>query len=303
MLPAFLLRAGVDWVRHLTEFANSNPYARCEQAIKVCDRLLSESYSSLETSLVEVASATAYWEEFFQAEDPLPDEKEWRDGLTKRSAQYENFEDWQQWFKKSYAKVYTDNNVWASLVMTSWATTHQYQLAYTEDSWDFEPSRSYLPTSTFWSLRPHLLVAMEVLKEFWITESKKFEDAGFAVVEERKQFLGRVECLGFDTKKYVVTWPAKTKLPAEELNLGALVADIILPVGDAWFRRPDSVIFAHDHLDVTSLLNRANYVLGSKLRLYELAAEIGMEKARQQVLAEGWLLEDAEKVALESAQA
>ena len=71
----------------------------------------------------------------------------------------------------------------------------------------------------------------------------------------------------------------------------------------AWFRRPDSVIFAHDHLDVTSLLNRANYVLGSKLRLYELAAEIGMEKARQQVLAEGWLLEDAEKVALESAQA
>jgi hypothetical protein len=300
MLPAFLLRAGVDWVRHHPEFANSNPYARCEQAIKVCERLLNDSYSSLEPALIEVATATCYWEEFFLADDPLNDEKEWRDGLTKRSVQYESFDAWQEWFKKSYAKVYSDNNIWASLVMTAWATTHQYQLFYTEDSWDFKPSRSYLPTSNFWSLCSHLQTATEVLKEFWASESKKFEEAGFTISQERTGFLGRVESLGFDTQRYMVYWPARTKLAPEELNLGDLVADIVAPVGDSWYRRPDSVIFAHDHLDVTSLLNRAGYVVGSKLRLYQLACEIGMDKARTQAQAEGWHVDekDAEEPVL-----
>jgi hypothetical protein len=80
------------------------------------------------------------------------------------------------------------------------------------------------------------------------------------------------------------------------LDLGAMVADLIAPVGDAWYRRPDSVIFAHDHLDVTALLNRASYVFGSRRRLYELAAEDGMTKARTQAQAEGWMVEDLDEL-------
>ncbi|MBK7837144.1 MAG: hypothetical protein IPJ49_05545 [Candidatus Obscuribacter sp.] len=62
-------------------------------------------------------------------------------------------------------------------------------------------------------------------------------------------------------------------------------------MGDSWYRRPDSVIFAHDHVDITSLLNRATYVFGSKRRLFELALDDEMPKAKLQAQAEGWLVE------------
>jgi hypothetical protein len=300
MLPAFLFRVGIDWVRHHKDFAASNPYARCEQTIKVCERLFDENIGDSSNRHLEVAVVCAYWEEFFNAEDPLGDEKEWRDGLSKRSVQYDNFDDWQDWFKSSYAKVYSENNIWTSLLMTAWASTHQYQLTYTEDSWDFLPSHSYLPTSQMWRLSPHLGTVTEVLREFWIEETKKWEETGFLIEDESTHFLGRVECLGFDTKRYMVTWPAKAhrgksesgSRTREELDVAALIADIIAPGGDSWYRRPDSVIFAHDHLDVTSLINRANYVFGSKRRLFELACSDDMNKAKIQAQAEGWLVED-----------
>jgi hypothetical protein len=77
-----------------------------------------------------------------------------------------------------------------------------------------------------------------------------------------------------------------------ELDIGALVSDIVTPVGDNWYRRPDSVIFAHDHVDVTSLINRAAYVFGSRRRVFELALDDDLQKARLQAQAEGWLVED-----------
>lgn len=294
MLPAFLIRTGIDWVRHNAEFASSNPYARCEQSIKICEKLWEESVGRSESSPLEVAVVTAYWEEFFHAEDPLQDEKEWRDGLTKRSGQYEEFDAWQEWFKKSYAKVYSDNNVWTSLLMSAWATTHQYQLAYSEDSWDFKPSRSYLPSSYMWRLKPHMETITEVLREFWIEERHRWEEAGFGIEDENIYYLGRVECLGFDLKRYMVSWPARAKMPKEEIDLGNMVADLIAPAGDSWYRRLDPVIFAHDHVDITSLINRASYVFGSRRRLFELAVEDGMGKAKLQAQAEGWLVEDLE---------
>lgn len=184
--------------------------------------------------------------------------------------------------------------------MTSWATTHQYQLVYTEDSWDFVPSRSYLPTSQMWRLSRHLDTVTEVLREFWIEESRRWEESGFLVQDESSHYLGRVECLGFDTRKYTVTWPSRSHIAKnggihkQVLDLGSLVADIVAPVGDNWYRRPDSVIFAHDHIDVTSLINRATYVFGSKRRVFELALEDDFDKARLQAQAEGWLVEELE---------
>lgn len=301
MLPAYLFRAGIDWVRHHKDYASSNPYARCEQAVRVCEKLFEENLCKADSKHLEVAVVCAYWEEFFHAEDPLQDEKEWRDGLTKRSGQYDSFEAWQEWFKTSYAKVFKENNIWTSLLMTAWANTHQYQLVYTEDSWDFLPSRSYLPTTQMWRLSPHLNTVTDVLKEFWLEEVKRWEESGFIVDDENTHFLGRVECLGFDTRRYMVTWPARAKHLAtegngagphrEDLDLGNTVADLIAPVGDSWYRRPDSVIFAHDHVDITSLLNRATYVFGSKRRLFELALDDDMPKAKLQAQAEGWLVE------------
>jgi hypothetical protein len=137
---------------------------------------------------------------------------------------------------------------------------------------------------------------INVLKEFWIEESARWDEVGFTIEEESFAYLGRVECLGFDLKRYHLSWPAKAHLAPEVLDLGAMVADLIAPVGDAWYRRPDSVIFAHDHLDVTALLNRASYVFGSRRRLYELAAEDGMTKARTQAQAEGWMVEDLDEL-------
>jgi hypothetical protein len=43
------------------------------------------------------------------------------------------------------------------------------------------------------------------------------------------------------------------------------------------------------------LINRASYVFGSRRRLFELAIEDGMGKAKLQAQAEGWLVEDLEE--------
>ena len=96
MLPAFLIRAAVDYVRHAPENKDSNPYSRCEEALKIVNQLWLEKIGRADQALVEVATVTAYWEEFFHAEDPLPDEKEWREGLGKRSGNYDSFEERQQ---------------------------------------------------------------------------------------------------------------------------------------------------------------------------------------------------------------
>ena len=298
MIPAFLIRAGIDWVRHNSEFRDSNPYSRCEESIKTCQALWESQLGKSDIVLLEPAIVSAYWEEFFHAEDPLPDEKEWREGLTKRSGQYDSFEEWQDWFKKSYAKVYKDNNIWMSVLMTAWAHTHQYEVRYTEDSWEFRPSRSYLPTTQFWRLEPHMVTVADILKDIWQSELNLYEAAGFEVQEQPSAFLGRLECLGFDTKKYNLTWPPRAHRDKEELNVGEMVADMVVPVGDSWYRHPDNIIFAHDCIDVTALLNRARYMFSSRRRLYELTVDAGFNNAKIQASAEGWLVPDAEGAAV-----
>lgn len=296
MIPAFLIRAGIDWVRHHERFKDSNPYSRCEESIKACRSMWEQHIGVADSILLEPAIVSAYWEEFFHAEDPLPDEREWRDGLTKRSGQYDSFEQWQEWFKKTYAKVYKENNIWMSVLMTAWAYTHQYEVRYTEDSWEFRPSRSYLPSSEMWRLEPHIQTVPDVLKELWLDEIRSYEEAGFVVDEQTSTYLGRVECLGFDTRQYFLSWPARAKREREELEIGEMVADIVVPPGDSWYRHLDNVIFAHDFVDVTALLNRARYIFGSRRRLLELTVDNDPDKAKVQAIAEGWLVPDIENV-------
>ncbi|HEY9717986.1 MAG TPA: hypothetical protein V6C69_10990 [Trichormus sp.] len=298
MIPAFLIRAGIDWVRHHEAFKDSNPYSRCEESIKACKALWEQYVGTADLLLLEPAIVSSYWEEFFHAEDPLPDEREWRDGLIKRSGQYDSFELWQEWFKKSYAKVYKDNNIWMSVLMTAWAHTHQYEVRYTEDAWEFRPSRSYLPTTQMWRLEPHIESVADVLKDFWEAEIRAYEDTGFTVEEQASAYLGRVESLGFDTKKYFISWPPRAKREREELELGEMVADIVVPPGDSWYRHLDNVIFAHDYVDITALVNRAHYIFGSRRRVLELTVDNGFAKAKMQASAEGWLVPDAEGASL-----
>ena len=288
MLPAFLIRAAIDFVRHHDDFKNSNPYTRCEAALKITQKLWQEKIGRVDDALLEVAAVTAYWEEFFHADDPLPDEREWREGLSKRSANYDSFEEWQDWFKRSYAQVYQENNIWTSVLMTSWAHTHQYQLMYNQEAWAFRPSRSYLLTTHMWRLEPHVNTVSQVLRDCWREELISYGEVGFAIEEESQHYLGRVECLGFDSHRFVVHWPVRANRVSEEVDVGEMVADIVVPEGDNWYRQPDSVIFAHEHVDITSLVNRARYVFGSQRRFLELTVDSGPNKARQQALAEGW---------------
>ena len=296
MLPAFLIRAAIDYVRHHDDFKNSNPYTRCDESLKVTRQLWKEKIGRVDHSLLEVAAVTAYWEEFFHAEDPLADEREWREGLAKRSSNYESFEEWQEWFKKSYAQVYQENNIWTSVLMTAWAHTHQYQLMYNQEAWAFRPSRSYLPTNHMWRLEPHVDTVSQVLRDCWREEFSRYEDCGFAVEEESLHYLGRIECLGFDTHRYLLHWPVKANRRAEELDVGEMVADIVVPESGSWYRQLDNVIFAHEHVDVTALVNRASYIFGSKRRILELTVESGSQKARLQAQAEGWRVSDIENL-------
>lgn len=290
MFPAFLIRTGIDWVRHNEEYKESNPYSRCEGAIKLCTTLWEEQVGKADLFLIEPATVTTYWSEFFHAEDPLPDETEWREGLIKRSSQYDSFDEWQEWFKQSYAKVYKDDNIWLSLLMTAWAHTHQYEVQYTEDAWEFRSAASYFPTTELWRLQPHMHTLAEVLKELWIEEVKLYADAEFAIEEQTIPYLGKTECLGFDTKRYWVVWPARAQRDKEPLEVGEMVADIVAPPGDDWYRHLDNIIFAHDHIDLTALINRARYVFGSRRRLLELTVDNGPDKAKIQAAAEGWIV-------------
>jgi hypothetical protein len=295
MIPAFLIRACIDFVRHNEEFKDSNPYSRCEQAIKTCQTVWEEQIGKADLYLLEPATIAAYWSEFFHAEDPLADEVEWRDGLIKQSGTFDNFEDWQESFKKTYAKVYKEDNIWLGVLMTAWAHTHQYEVVFAEDSWEFRPATSYLPTSEMWRLEPHMCTISEVMQEIWWDESRVYQDKGFQMEETSAPYMGRVECLGFDRKKYVVYWPPGAQKDKETIDIGEMIADIILPAGDDWYRHLDNVIFADDFMDVTALISRTKYILGSKRRLLELSIDNDDEKAKVRAAAEGWLVPKPEE--------
>lgn len=294
MIPAYLIRVGIDWVRHADEFQDSNPYTRCEETLKVCQQLWEEQVGDVDMAILEPAAVIAYWAEFFHALDPLADENEWREGLLKRSSQYDSFDEWQDWFKQQYAAVYKDDIIWMGVLTTAWAHTHQYEVFYSDDSWEFRPATSYLPTQELWRLEPHIDMIAEVMNEVWLEEIKAYEDLGFVIEESRINYLGKVECLGFDTKKITAMWPPRAKRDREVIEVGEMVADVIVPPGADWYRSRDNVIFAHDYVDATALINRAKYVFESRRRLLELMVDSDENQARIQATAEGWLVPHAE---------
>ena len=290
MYPAYLIRAGIDWVRHNEEFKGSNPYSRSIEAVNVCQALWTEQRGSADFNLVEPAAVAAYWAEFFHAEDPLPDESEWRDGLVKRSAQYPAFDEWQDWFKEAYKQVYEDSIYWMGVLTTAWAHTHQLEVAYADDSWEFRAATPYLPTSEFWRFEPHMDTVAEILAEIWKEEAEGFKDLGFELAEQHIPYLGKAECLEFDTRRYTSAFPARAGRDKEVIEIGEMVADIVLPSGDSWYRTMDNVIFAYDYLDATALIGRARYVFQSRRRFMELVIDTDPEQARRQAVAEGWLV-------------
>ncbi len=296
MFPAYLIRAGIDWVRHAEEFLDSNPYTRCEETINTCHTLWEEQMGQADLALVEPAAVTAYWAEFFHAPEVLPDEEEWREGLLKRSGQYDSFDEWQDWFKQSYAKVYKDDMIWMGVLTTAWAHTHQFEVLYCEDAWEFRPATSYLPTSELWRLEPHIDMVAEVLNEVWLEEVKAYADMGFTIEQQKINYLGKAECLGFDTQKILAVWPPRAKRDKEPIELGEMIADIVVPASDNWYRTVDNVIFAHDYVDVTALISRAKYLFGSKRRLLELTVDSDPNQARMQASAEGWLVQEMQAV-------
>jgi hypothetical protein len=293
MYPAFLIRAGIDWVRHNTDFKDSNPYSRCIESVKICQTMWQELRGPGDLYLVEPAGVSAYWAEFFHVEDPLPDEQQWREGLLKRSAQYDNFEQWQEWFKLTYQQVYEDDIYWMGVLTTSWAHTHQLEVVYSEDSWEFRTATPYMQTSEFWRFEAHMDTVAEILKNVWDEERVQFEEIGFGIEEHAIPFLGKAECLDFDTKRVMAIYPPSAGRDKEIIELGEMVADIVLPAGDTWYRSMDSVIFAHDYVDATALITRARYVIHSKRRFMELSIEHDFEAARMQASAEGWLVAQA----------
>lgn len=296
MFPALILRSSVDWVRHDSSLANSNPYSRCEEAIKMAQGIWDEQYGKVGAAYVEPACVSTYWSEFFHAQDPLEDENEWREGLTKRSNQYDSFDEWHEWFRKTYAKVYKDDNIWAGLLMTSWAHTHQFEVNYKEDTWEFLPATNYLPSVEMWRAEPYLDSLSKLLNEIWKEQVSLFQKMNFHVQEEPTQSLGKVECLGFDTRRYALIPPPSTKRDKEYFNLGEVVANIVFPSGDDWYRKLDNVVFANDYLDVTALYNRANYIFGSHRRILELSMLLEPEQAQLQAKLEGWHVNEEEKV-------
>lgn len=292
MVPAYLIRATIDWIRHSTEHAQSNPYSRCEEAVKFCQQIWEEQLGPADLYLVEPACTTAYWSEFFHTPetDTLEDEKEWREGLLKRSSQYDSFDDWQDWFKQNYAKVYKDDVIWMGVLTTAWAHTHQYEVIYSDDAWEFRPATSYLQTQELWRLEPYMSMVAEVLQEVWLEEIKEYQELGFTIEQQRIPYLGKAECLGFDTKRVLAVWPPRAHKDKEVIELGEMVADIVVPAGDDWYRNIDKVIFAHGYVDVTALMARARYVFGSRRRLLELTVDSDPDQAKIQASAEGWLV-------------
>ena len=290
MYPAYLIRAGIDWVRHHSEFKDSNPYSRSIEAVKVCQALWQEQKTMSDFPLVEPAAVAAYWAEFFHAEDPLPDESEWRDGLLKRSAQYDAFDEWQDWFKQSYAQVYEESIYWMGVLTTAWAHTHQLEVVYSDDTWEFRAASPYLQSTEFWRFESHMDTVADILQEIWGEERLGFEELGFVIEQQRIPYLGKPECLEFDTQRYSVSFPARASKDKEIIDLGEMFADIALPAGDSWYRTMDNVIFAHDYLDATALISRARYVIQSRRRFMELTIDADDDEARKQAISEGWLV-------------
>lgn len=290
MYPAYLIRAGIDWVRHNQEFKDSNPYSRCIESVKTCQGIWQEQRGMGDFDLVEPACVAAYWSEFFHAEDPHADESEWRDGLLKRSAQYDSFDRWQDWFRENYAQVYKDDIYWMGVLTSAWAHTHQLEVSYSQDHWEFKTATPYLQTPEFWRFEPHMDTVAEILREIWGEERLKFEEAGFTMEEQAIPYLGKPECLEFDIKRYLAAYPARAARDKEVIDLGEMIADLVLPAGDNWYRTMDSVIFAHDYLDATALITRVRYIIQSRRRFMELVTDTDPEQAKMQAAAEGWLV-------------
>ncbi len=292
MLPAFLIRASIDWVRHSEKYKDSNPYSRCEDMLKLIRRLWQEEFGRLESTALEPAVLIAYWEEFFHAEDPSPDEKEWREGLKKRASVYDSYDEWYIWFKQNYAEVYVDNNIWKSVIMTAWADTHQYVVRYQAGNWRVVPSKSYLPTSAMWALEPHFDLVKDTLKRVWDDEMRAYAAYGFRIKDEAGTLFGSLESLGFDSRQYTLYFPPHSDRDPVNLDSGNMVADIVAPIGNEWYRQLDHVIFAEDFVDVTALTNRARYIFSSRRRMLELLVDNDWQSAYFQVAAEGWLVEE-----------
>ena len=49
MLPAYLIRAAVDYIRHADAMKDSNPYSRCEEALKLVSKLWQENIGRLKS--------------------------------------------------------------------------------------------------------------------------------------------------------------------------------------------------------------------------------------------------------------
>jgi hypothetical protein len=295
MFPAFLIRTAIDWVRQNESYLGLSPKERCEQAVKTCHNLWEEEFGLVDKHLVEPSVISAYWAEVFHSSESPDGEDEWKEGILKRSSQYDSFVEWQEWFKQNNSSVYKDDLIWNGLIASAWAHTHQYDVMLVADSWEFVPATSYLPINEIWRFEPHMAAVTELMYEIWQEEKQAYAEIGFEIGEAKFDYLGKFECLGFDTKKYFAIWPAKAKRDKEIVAIGEIVADIIFPTSDDWYRALDNVIFAHDSLDVTSLLTRAQYVFGSKRRLMELTAESGIEQAIRQAKAEGWLVTSEEE--------
>jgi hypothetical protein len=292
VLPPFLIRAAVDWVRHSEKYKDSNPYTRGADTLKLIRRLWQEEFGRLESTSLEPAVLIAYWEEFFHAEDPTPDEREWREGLKKRASDFDSYEEWGVWFKQNYAEVYIDNSIWKSVIMTAWADTHQYVVRYQAGNWRFVPSKSYLLTSAMWDLEPHFSLVKETLKRVWSDEMRAYGASGFRIKDEAGTLFGSVEALGFDTRQYTLYFPAKSDRDPVNLDSATMVADIVAPIGNEWYRQLDHVIFAENFVDVTALTNRARYVFASRRRMLELLVDSDWQNAYFQAAAEGWLVEE-----------
>lgn len=130
----------------------------------------------------------------------------------------------------------------------------------------------------------------EILAEIWKEEAEGFKELGFEISELAIPFLGRAECLEFDTRQYTASYPARAGRDKEVIELGEMVADLVLPAGDSWYRTMDNVIFAYDYLDATALIGRARYIFQSRKRFMELTIDTDPDQARRQALAEGWLV-------------
>jgi len=292
MLPTFLIRAAIDWIRHDSQFKDSNPYSRCEAALTLVRRLWHEEMGRLDSQSLEQTVLIAYWEEFFHAEDPMPDETEWRDGLKNHSSAHDSYEVWEKWFKENYAEVYKDNDIWKSVMMSGWANSHQCVVRYQAGHWRFLPSKSYLPAPAMWSLEPHIPVVKETIRRVLDEELRFYTASGFELKNDAGTIFGSLECLGFDSRIYTLYFPAHSKRDPVNLDCGNMVADIVAPIGNEWYRQLDHVIFAENFVDVTALTNRTRYVFASRRRMLELLIDHDWQNAYFQAAAEGWLVEE-----------